>query len=122
MKCDISVGEMLDKISILRIKRLKIVDEAKLCHVRKELAVLEAQVVDLPGCESIIQRLADVNLALWDTEDAIRRKEAAKQFDEEFIRLARSIYRTNDRRFEIKNEANCRFSSELQEQKSYDKY
>lgn len=122
MHCEISTGELLDKISILRIKNVKIQDEAKLKHVRKELLVLEALARVNKECESFIQRLTEVNLALWDTEDAIRRMEAVKQFDEEFIRLARSIYRTNDKRFEIKNEADCHFSSELQEQKSYDKY
>jgi hypothetical protein len=121
MKCDISVGELLDKISVLRIKKVRIGDEAKLLHVNKELAVLEVLMIDLPGCEPIIQRLIDVNSELWDAVDAIWKKESIKQFDAEFIELARNIYKLNDQRFEIKNEANCRYNSELHEQKSYDK-
>ena len=115
------MGEVLDKISILRIKRDKIKDLVKLKHIRQELWILEENIKDF-NCRSYLVRLRTVNEVLWDTEDAIRLKEKDKMFDREFIELARRIYQTNDERFKIKNEVNQIFHSEIQEQKSYERY
>jgi hypothetical protein len=120
--CPVSLGEALDKISILRIKLARIADPAKLAHVRQELDRLTAAVGDLHPYEAFLRELEEVNGKLWDIEDKIRLKEKAKQFDEEFVALARSVYVTNDRRFEIKNAVNRQFRSSIAEQKSYEKY
>ena len=121
MRCDVSIGEVLDKISILRIKKEKIKDPNKLKHIASELATLEDSVRHL-DCEQDVKDLCQVNVVLWDTEDEIRLKEKAKAFDKEFIELARRIYFTNDKRFKVKNAINQKFESEIQEQKSYEEY
>ena len=120
--CPVSLGELLDKISILRIKQQRIKDSTKLKHIGVELDRLTQAAGDLAPYGEFLQQFEKVNGELWEIEDAIRLKEKAKEFDEEFIRLARSVYRTNDHRFEIKNEVNRRFGSAIQEQKSYEKY
>ena len=120
--CPVSLGEVLDKISILRIKQQRIKDPAKLQHIGVELERLMRAAGDVTPYREFLDQFEKVNGELWEIEDAIRLKEKAKEFDEEFIRLARSVYRTNDRRFEIKNEVNRRFGSAIAEQKSYEKY
>jgi hypothetical protein len=120
--CPISLGEALDKISILRIKLNRITDAARLENVRHELERLTAAVGDLRVYQTDLTELERVNGELWDIEDAIRRKELAKEFDARFIELARSVYRTNDRRFAIKDAVNRRFGSSIVEEKSYAKY
>jgi hypothetical protein len=120
--CPVSLGELLDKISILRIKQQRIQDPAKLQHIGVELDRLTRAAGDLTPYARFLDEFQKVNEALWEIEDAIRLKEKAKEFDEEFVRLARSVYRTNDKRFEIKNEVNRQFGSAIQEQKSYEKY
>jgi len=120
--CPISLGEALDKISILRIKLARIADPAKLANVRHELQRLTAAVGDLKPYESYLGDLERVNGELWDIEDSIRRKELAQEFDAQFVALARSVYRTNDRRFAIKNAVNQKFASSIVEEKSYEKY
>jgi hypothetical protein len=113
-----SVGEVLDKISILQIKSERITDGRKLANVRHELRCLEdaARNHRLPKLE---EKLRWVNEALWDIEDRIRVKEKLGEFDDEFIQLARSVYMTNDKRAEIKREINEAIGSELIEEKSY---
>ena len=113
-----SVGEVLDKISILQIKSDRITDGRKLANVRKELVELlaAAQNDRFPDMEA---ELRTVNEALWDIEDHIRVKEKLGKFDAEFIRLARSVYITNDKRAEIKREINLASASYLIEEKSY---
>jgi hypothetical protein len=120
--CPVSLGEALDKISILRIKQRRISDQGKLAHVEEELARLGAAVGDLDRYKTFLDEFDVLNGELWEIEDAIRKKENARQFDEEFIRLARSVYVTNDKRFDVKNRVNQAFGSDLQEQKSYEKY
>jgi hypothetical protein len=117
--CPVSVGELLDKISILRIKAARIRDGDKLAHVRHELERLTA-VLDEPGkYETLIAQLTEHNMVIWDVEDALRLKEAHGQFDAEFIALARKAYGTNDKRFAVKDAANRQFQSAIREQKSY---
>jgi hypothetical protein len=113
-----SVGEVLDKISILQIKSERITDKRKLANVRKELAELlaAAQNHRFPELEA---KLRSVNEALWDIEDHIRIKEKRGEFDAEFIQLARSVYITNDKRADIKRQINAASGSVLVEEKSY---
>src|SRR5690242_1216634 len=109
ISCPVSLGEVLDKISILRIKLRRIADPAKLQHVRRELEKLSAAAGSVDRYQSFLADLEKVNEQLWDIEDAIRGKERKQQFDDEFIKLARSVYFTNDKRFEIKNAVNQQF-------------
>jgi hypothetical protein len=118
----VSIGELCDKYTILLIKKEKITDEVKLSNIRKELSYLESIVADLNVPYSNIHDLKTVNEKLWDIEDNIRIKEMHKEFDNEFIQLARSVYVTNDMRFEIKNEISKLFKSDILEVKSYNKY
>jgi hypothetical protein len=124
IECEISLGELIDKISILKIKLHMIQDEQKQGHVQKELSVLNALLLklNLPGIQSNLDELYETNLKLWKIEDDIRDKERAKEFDDRFIILARSVYVVNDERFKIKNKINTKFSSSLVEVKSYREY
>ncbi len=122
--CEVSLGELVDKISILIIKKKFIVDAQKLALVSAEESVLSQTLAQLKleGINSLLERLIEVNSTLWKIEDDIRLKEKAKIFDAEFIELARSVYRINDARFALKNEINEKYGSFLQEVKSYEKY
>ena len=119
----ISVGELIDKITILEIKKDKL-KNLKLKNILKELsflrAVIEKNSIFIP--DEIFFQLKSINLKLWDIEDKIRIKEKNKEFDNEFIELARSVYLNNDRRSETKKELNIMFNSEIIEEKSYEKY
>ena len=119
----ISVGELIDKITILEIKKDKL-KNLKLKNILKELsflrAVLEKNSIFIP--DAIYFQLKSINLKLWDIEDKIRIKEKNKEFDNEFIELARSVYLNNDRRSETKKVLNMMFNSEIIEEKSYEKY
>jgi len=121
-----SPGEFLDKLTILEIKSERMTDPAKLANVRRELELLRATWAASPLADrdvaALVAGLKGVNEALWDIEDRIRLKEAARAFDGEFVELARSVYRTNDRRAAIKRELNVALGSELIEEKSYEKY
>lgn len=123
---EISVGELLDKISILKIKSSKIKNEEKLKNVNKELAALNLIVDEsLNSYKALGKRsneLMEVNLKLWLIEDEIREKERNKSFDKSFIELARSVYVTNDKRFKIKNKINKESGSSFSEEKSYESY
>lgn len=121
-----SPGEFLDKLTILEIKSERMTDGAKLANVRRELELLRATWAASPlssrDVSSLFAELRQVNLALWEIEDRIRAKEAARSFDAEFVELARSVYRTNDRRAAIKRELNLALGSDLIEEKSYKPY
>ena len=117
----ISVGELIDKITILEIKEARIADESKRVNVRHELEALRSiETSNVPVDR--IDELREVNRALWDIEDAIREKERAQEFDERFVELARSVYYTNDRRGVIKREINEISGSDLVEEKDYRRY
>ena len=121
----ISLGELVDKISILLVKKNKIKDHAKLDKVKKELDFLKdtlIKYVKMNEIEKYLNSLILINSKLWDIEDDIRNCERDKKFDEEFIELARSIYFTNDKRAKLKLDINIKFGSELVEVKSYEKY
>jgi len=121
-----SPGEFLDKLTILEIKSERMSDPAKLGNVRRELELLRATWAASPlAARDVAKLVADlkgVNESLWEIEDRIRLKEAARAFDEEFIELARSVYRTNDRRAALKRELNVALGSDLLEEKSYESY
>ena len=121
----VSLGELIDKISILVIKEKKIKDEKKNNLIRKELTLLRKTLNEAANNNSInnyLNQLIDVNSTLWKIEDEIRDCEKNKKFDQEFIELARSVYITNDKRAEIKLEINNKFGSKIVELKSYTKY
>jgi hypothetical protein len=126
LSAEISVGEFLDKITILEIKSEHIRDAAKLENIRKELETLRRTWSESPfsrhdlGAE--IAELKQTNARLWRIEDDIRDKEAAGAFDAVFIELARSVYITNDERAAIKRKINLMVGSELIEEKSYADY
>jgi hypothetical protein len=123
MKIEVSIGEIVDKLSILRIKKENIVDEQKLRNVLTEYEYLYSIVFnELRVSEADFQSLHAVNSILWKIEDLIRLKEKDKQFDDSFIELARSVYRTNDERAELKKEINIKYGSKFVEEKSYAKY
>ena len=124
MKIDVSLGEVVDKITILEIKMERIADPRKLGHVRTEYdrlrkALEEARIEVDPGD---FRRLKEVNSRLWEIEDSIRKKERDREFDQEFIELARSVYTENDKRFEIKSRISSSGGSEILEEKEYVDY
>ncbi len=121
----ISPGELLDKITILRIKSERIRDAVKLDNVRLELELLERTWRDACGAADLAtdeQALQSVNERLWEIEDRIREKEALRCFDAEFIELARSVYIENDERAAVKKRINVALGSRLIEEKSYQQY
>ena len=126
LQVPVSVGEVLDKITILQIKLAHISDAAKRANIQNELDALLPLVAGdaftTDQMQALMAELKSVNEALWDIEDDIREKEAAKSFDAEFIRLARTVYITNDKRAEIKKQINLATGSALVEEKSYESY
>jgi hypothetical protein len=126
IKVPVSPGELLDKITILRIKSKRMGDEKKLANVRLELQELERTWSASPYSKSNIaadiDALQAVNEKLWVIEDDIRDKERAQAFDAEFVRLARAVYVENDERAAIKRRINLTLGSTLVEEKSYASY
>jgi len=123
MKIEVSIGEIVDKLSILRIKKNNISDSEKLKNVTTEYDYLYSIVFDeLKIEESDFYNLVLINEKLWDIEDKLRDKERDKSFDYDFIELARSVYFTNDKRAEIKKEINLKYGSLFIEEKSYKEY
>jgi transcriptional regulator of nitric oxide reductase len=122
----VSPGEVLDKITILEIKSERMNDPEKLANVRTELALLQEtwanNIRDNETIRELHARLKEINEALWEIEDDIRDKERAREFDDQFIELARAVYVTNDRRSQVKKELNLHLGSEIIEEKSYQDY
>ena len=122
----VSPGELLDKITILRIKVARIQDAAKLANVKLELSLLEQTWKDSGAAAHDValdeRALENVNGRLWDIEDRIRDKEAHQTFDREFIELARAVYICNDERAAIKKRINLQLGSRLIEEKSSTQY
>ena len=119
----VSLGELIDKITILEIKQIHMTG-IKLKNVDKELKLLKKILQDknLEIDIDLINNLKEVNNSLWEIEDNIRIKESNQEFDKEFIQLARSVYKENDKRASIKKEINQKYNSELVEEKSYNNY
>ncbi len=128
IEAPISLGELIDKITILEIKAVNITDPAKLKNVTHELEVLNTkvnQLLDAAGQAKLAPlktALKDINQSLWVIEDDIRDCEYAKDFGPTFIELARAVYVTNDKRATVKKDINLAFGSELVEEKSYKDY
>lgn len=123
---EVAVGELVDKITILRIKAKRITDPAKLKNIHAELQSLENTLnLNVPctqELEALTAELQKVNESLWDIEDEIRDEERHQRFGDKFIQLARSVYFTNDKRCEIKREINMAVGSRFIEEKSYSDY
>lgn len=122
----VSWGEVIDKITILEIKAERLSDPAKLANVRRELdalaAVRDREFPGHAGLAALAAELKTINESLWEIEDEIRDCERARDFGETFVRLARSVYVTNDRRAAVKRRINDLLGSELVEEKSYAPY
>lgn len=119
----ISIGELIDKITILEIKQIYMTG-IKLKNINKEMKLLKDILQDknLEINIDLIENLKKINKKLWEIEDNIRIKESKQEFDEEFIKLARSVYIENDKRASIKKEINQKYNSDLVEEKSYKNY
>jgi hypothetical protein len=119
----VSPGELIDKITILRLKAGRIGDVAKRANVAHELTILSAlaaqSVPRVAGLEAMEAELQEINAALWDIEDAIRAADARGDFGAEFVALAQAVYRTNDRRAAVKRQINVLLGSAIVEEKSY---
>ena len=121
----VSLGELVDKISILHIKNINIKDNEKLKLIREELELLNQTLnkhIKNNDIQNYLDSLIEINSRLWVIEDDIRDCERNKKFDQTFIDLARSVYFTNDKRSEIKLEINKKFGSKIIEVKSYEEY
>ena len=121
----VSLGELVDKISILHIKNINIKDEAKIKLIREELELLSQTLnehITNDAIQKYLDSLIEINSKLWIIEDDIRDCERKKIFDQTFIDLARSVYITNDKRSEMKLEINKKFGSKIIEVKSYEEY
>ena len=121
----VSLGELVDKISILHIKNINIKDDEKLKLIREELELLNQTLnkyIKNNDIQNYLDSLIEINSKLWIIEDDIRDCERKKKFDQTFIDLARSVYFTNDKRSEVKLEINKKFGSKIIEVKSYEDY
>ena len=121
----VSLGELVDKISILHIKNINIKDDEKLKLIREELELLNQTLnkhIKNNDIQKYLDSLIEINSKLWVIEDDIRDCERNKKFDQTFIDLARSVYFTNDKRSEVKLEINKKFGSKIIEVKSYEEY
>jgi hypothetical protein len=122
MKIEVSTGEIVDKYTILLIKLHNIKDQDKLRNIDKELAYLIEMLrkrYPLITDSSLVKALLEINKELWKVEDLLRDFEKAKDFNKEFVRLARNVYKLNDERARIKKEINIKYGSEFVEEKSY---
>ena len=119
IKIPVSAGELVDKITILKIKKENVIDQNKKVNIDRELDFLTDiynEINNEKKLDSFLNKLLEVNQKLWEIEDEIRVLERKKQFDEDFILLARSVYIENDKRFEIKNEINNFLGSAIKEE------
>ncbi len=120
---EVSVGELFDKITILKIKQEKLTDEKQLINVSKELSLLESKAfTDDAEVNHLVHELYEINLALWNIENDKRKCEITKDFGPKFVELARQVYIKNDNRAEIKKMINTITNSSIIEEKNYTKY
>ena len=121
MKVEVSIGELIDKWTILKIKSQKILDQTKLINIKKEIEHLYNEILKIEGLinDDLSENLLDVNKNLWQVEDDLRLFELNNIFDESFISLARSVYKLNDLRASIKMKINLKYKSNFIEEKSH---
>ena len=126
VKVDVAPGELIDKITILLIKSERMDDSHKIANVQLELDILQAihesSIPGSPALDGLTAKLKRVNEALWEIEDDIRACEAKRDFGDTFVQLARSVYRTNDERAQLKRDINVLLGSQILEEKSYKPY
>ena len=123
MKIEVSNGEIIDKLTIIQIKLERIKDESKLSNLKREFEELKTATSKILSMEDpLYKSLYNVNCELWEIEDHIRDLERKKDFGDDFIKTARSVYIKNDRRSEVKREINIKTASGFIEEKSYEKY
>ena len=126
VKVDVAPGELIDKITILLIKSERMDDPDKIANVQLELDILQAihesSIPGSPPLDGLTAKLKRVNEALWEIEDDIRDCEAERDFGDTFVQLARSVYRTNDERAQLKRDINVLLGSQILEEKSYKPY
>jgi len=121
----VSVGELIDKLSILQVKKTKVTNTEKLEYIKKEFELLynlSSEFLNNNLIENLYHELVSTNSNLWEIEDRLRILEKDGRFEGEFIDMARKVYFTNDKRFELKNEINSLTSSEIREVKEYVDY
>ena len=121
----VSVGELIDKLSILQVKKIKVTNPDKLLFINKEYDLLYEMSSEFLQRKDILQiydDLINTNLKLWEVEDELRVIESTKNFDDTFTELARLVYYTNDERFRLKDKINSLTNSEIKEQKDYKEY
>jgi hypothetical protein len=121
----VSVGELIDKLSILQVKKIKISNEHSLTFINNEFELLydiSSYYLNDEEISKLYHNLVEINFKLWDVEDELRVIESTKEFTSIFIELARKVYYTNDERFSLKNKINELTNSEVREQKDYIKY
>ena len=121
----VSVGELIDKLSILQVKKIKVTNTDKLLFINKEYDLLHemsSEFLQRKDILKIYDDLINTNLKLWEVEDELRVIESTKNFDDTFTELARLVYYTNDERFRLKDKINSLTNSEIKEQKDYKKY
>ena len=123
---EVSPGEMIDKITILSIKSERISDGNKLVNINHELAVLSDKLnIEIPrssALDNLMRELKEINEKLWEIEDDIRNCERENRFSDDFVQLARAVYKTNDRRSDLKRKINLLLGSAIVEEKSYNPY
>lgn len=124
MEIEVSNGEIVDKVSILKIKMQRISSDRKRSNIKKELDLLYEKMLAIGVTETsaTYQQLLEINQTLWDIEDRIRIKESQKEFDDEFVQLARRVYIENDLRSEVKRRINIETGSLVIEEKEYVRY
>ena len=121
----VSVGELIDKLSILHVKKIKVFNEEKLSFINKEFELLYNMSSGYFTDNEVLKlyrQLVEINTKLWEVEDELRILESSKNFDSSFVELARKVYYTNDERFSLKNKINEITNSEVREQKDYINY
>jgi hypothetical protein len=121
----VSVGELIDKLSILQVKKIKVSNPDKLLFINKEYELLynmSSDFLERKDISQIYDDLVNTNLKLWEVEDELRVIESTKNFNDIFIELARQVYYTNDERFRLKDKINNLTNSEVREQKDYKEY
>ena len=124
MEIQIGIGELVDKYTILAIKSLKVNDVEKRANIVKEWHILSNKMIETEGLklDALTSELLYINNELWTTEDALRECEKEQNFGDHFINLARSVYKLNDKRADIKKKINIKYNSDVIEEKSYTEY